>query len=119
MEISLKHRALKVFARVLSNLLRRISTDLYLRIAIGFRTELDTVLEVPTSNGPLLFQCASHTAHTRARQLHDREPDTLRWIEGFEPGSVFWDIGSKFTFGLRAMPVPAPWQWPPGSCRTR
>ena len=107
MEISLKHRALKVLTRVLSNLLRRISTDLYLRIAIGFRTELDTVLEVPTPNGPLLFQCASHTVHTRARQLHHREPDTLRWIEGFEPGSVFWDIGSNIgVFSLYAAHVP-------------
>ena len=53
------------------------------------------------------FNAQAIPSHTRARQLHHREPDTLRWIESFEPGSVFWDIGSNIgVFSLYAAHVP-------------
>ncbi len=31
----------------------------------------------------------------RAKSFATKEPETLEWIEGFEDGSVFWDIGAN------------------------
>ena len=31
----------------------------------------------------------------RVETLRTKEPDTIAWIDGFEPNSVFWDVGAN------------------------
>ena len=31
----------------------------------------------------------------RAKTFATKEPETLNWIKGFHPGSIFWDIGAN------------------------
>ena len=45
--------------------------------------------------GEIKFLCPSEMAVHRARTATTREPDTIAWIDGFEPGSVLWDIGAN------------------------
>lgn len=70
------------------------------QIAPGDRAKLATKLakvpmEVPCRDGELRFLNVSTKACHRARDLHSTEPDSLRWIDRMEPGSVFWDIGAN------------------------
>jgi FkbM family methyltransferase len=40
----------------------------------------------------------------RAKSVMTKEPDTIRWIDGFEPSDVFWDVGANVgVFGLYAV----------------
>lgn len=45
--------------------------------------------------GAIRFLCPSEMAVQRARTVTTREPDTIAWIDGFERGSVLWDIGAN------------------------
>jgi hypothetical protein len=53
------------------------------------------VHKVDTSNGQLLFYMFGDTSEFRVRTFFTKEPETLRWIEDFKPGDIFWDIGAK------------------------
>jgi len=50
---------------------------------------------VETKYGELRLQCPSRTAEFRARTFHEKEPETLEWIDSLSPGEVFWDIGAN------------------------
>lgn len=41
------------------------------------------------------FKVTSKTTHKRAVTLLSKEPSTIEWIDSFEPGSVFWDVGAN------------------------
>lgn len=41
------------------------------------------------------FYCPRPVDVWRAYTLYEKEPETLEWIDGFEPNSVFWDIGAN------------------------
>lgn len=51
------------------------------------------VIETPA--GPLSFVLIGRTAAGRARTVLTKQPATIRWIDGFRAGSVFWDIGAN------------------------
>lgn len=42
-----------------------------------------------------LFHCPNILTRWRAHTLFTKEPDTIAWINGFEPGSVLYDIGAN------------------------
>jgi len=50
---------------------------------------------VETGHGPLTFVSTHARALEAPRNFHVAEPETLDWIDGFAPGSVFWDIGAN------------------------
>ncbi len=50
---------------------------------------------VETRHGPLTFVSTQARALEAPRNFHVAEPETLEWIDGFTPGSVFWDIGAN------------------------
>jgi FkbM family methyltransferase len=50
---------------------------------------------VETRYGPLTFVSTHARALEAPRNFHVAEPETLEWIDGFAPGSVFWDIGAN------------------------
>lgn len=41
------------------------------------------------------FASPNSIAEYRIRTFSTKEPDTLRWIENFDPGSIFWDVGAN------------------------
>lgn len=43
----------------------------------------------------MTFSTPNPLAKWRAETLASKEPETLRWIEGFPQGAVFWDIGAN------------------------
>jgi FkbM family methyltransferase len=55
---------------------------------------VEETMAVPTPRGPLSFVLLG-SAGGRAMTLLTKQPATIAWIEGFTPGSVFWDVGAN------------------------
>jgi len=56
----------------------------------------DDLAEIDTRLGKLrLRQLRSAFTASAVERFHTDEPETLAWIDGFEPGAVFWDIGAS------------------------
>lgn len=53
------------------------------------------VQKIDTPSGSLSFWCPSETSWWRAKTLLTKEPETIEWIDGFDDGDVFWDIGAN------------------------
>jgi FkbM family methyltransferase len=43
----------------------------------------------------IAFDCPTDIAFNRAKWLLMKEPGTISWIDSFDRGSVFWDIGAN------------------------
>ena len=60
---------------------------------------VDALLAAPvttqTKHGPIHFINHGLGSCKRAERLLHKEPDSLKWIDAMEPGSVFWDIGAN------------------------
>ncbi len=56
---------------------------------------IDTTLPVDTPKGTLSFVLLGKTSAGRAVTMLTRQPATIEWIDSFQPGSVFWDIGAS------------------------
>lgn len=50
---------------------------------------------VPLPDGQILFHTPSPVLIWRAQSLLTKEVDTTAWIDGFEKGAVFWDVGAN------------------------
>jgi FkbM family methyltransferase len=61
------------------------------------------VSQVEVPGGTLRFITPSPLLLERARSVLSKEPDTIDWIERFDPSDVFWDVGANVgTFSLYA-----------------
>jgi FkbM family methyltransferase len=56
---------------------------------------IDSTLAVETPKGPLSFVLLGKTSAGRAMTVLTKQPATIEWIDSFQPGSVFWDIGAS------------------------
>ena len=56
---------------------------------------VETTLPVETPKGTLSFVLLGKTSAGRAMSLLTKQPATIQWIDSFEPGSVFWDVGAS------------------------
>jgi FkbM family methyltransferase len=56
---------------------------------------IDSTLSVATPKGMLSFVLLGKTSAGRAMTVLTKQPATIAWIDSFEPGSVFWDIGAS------------------------
>jgi FkbM family methyltransferase len=56
---------------------------------------IDTTLAIDTPKGGLSFVLLGKTSGGRAMSALTKQPATIEWIDSFEPGSVFWDIGAN------------------------
>jgi hypothetical protein len=43
----------------------------------------------------LKFYCPTFTEMWRAETIRTKEPETIKWIDGFQPNSVLWDFGAN------------------------
>ena len=83
--------------RIVWKLLPRIARTrvgkLILQAITRFTIESTTATRV---NGHEFVLCAANPRTTsRLRTFATKEPDTLKWIDSFENGSVLWDIGAN------------------------
>ena len=48
-----------------------------------------------TKVGDVKFWCPNEITWWRAETLLTKEPETIEWIDGFNPGDVYWDVGGN------------------------
>jgi FkbM family methyltransferase len=70
---------------------RERSGDVAARVAEA----MAPVIDASTPHGTIHFFCPGSMPAYRAHTLLTKEPETLRWIDGFETTDVFWDIGAN------------------------
>lgn len=56
---------------------------------------MDRIVTVEAPSGAVLFNCPSQISFQRATHLLKKEPGTIAWIDGFNPGERLWDIGAN------------------------
>ena len=56
---------------------------------------MEQTLSVQHKAEQLVFSTPNKLARYRAITFSDKEPETLEWIDGFNPDSVLWDIGAN------------------------
>jgi FkbM family methyltransferase len=71
---------------------RRIASE---ALSIGDEVLYETIESVHTARGTMVFYCLGDLAQRRARTVLTKEPETIEWIDGFEEGDTFWDIGAN------------------------
>ena len=57
--------------------------------------DLIPIVEQQTPNGTLRFFCPGRKPNQRVGRLLSEEPETICWIDSFDDGKVFWDIGAN------------------------
>lgn len=65
------------------------------RKATAMMNLLKRPLAVRTPAGTLSFVPLGSVAAGRGLSIMTKQPDTIAWIDRFEPGSVFWDVGAN------------------------
>jgi FkbM family methyltransferase len=63
--------------------------------AQGVASLLEVIEHVRTSRGHIALYCIGDLALWRARTLLTKEPETIEWIDTFQEGEVFWDVGAN------------------------
>jgi hypothetical protein len=53
------------------------------------------ISELRLPKRPLRFMTSTPLLQTRANSILLKEPDTIQWIDRFEPSDVFWDVGAN------------------------
>lgn len=63
---------------------------------INENIERDSIKTVTTDRGELRFNhLASAYVASGIERFHDDEPETLQWINSFQDGDIFWDVGAN------------------------
>lgn len=57
--------------------------------------KLDPYMSVDSAAGPVQYSTPNSAAAWRVKTMFTKEPDTIEWIAGFEPGAVFVDVGAN------------------------
>jgi FkbM family methyltransferase len=71
---------------------RRITSE---ALSLGDEVLYQTIEPVNTARGAMVFYCLGDLAQWRARTLLTKEPETIEWIDSFDDGDTFWDIGAN------------------------
>ena len=83
----------RIVWRLLPQIARTRAGRLILQTITRFTIESTTRTQV---NGHEFVLCAANPRlDVRTRTFATKEPETLKWIDGFEHGSVLWDIGAN------------------------
>lgn len=95
MSFSLKHKAFRAGLATVERVTRVFSDDLYYRLAADLVENINLTYPLAVGEDTILFHCDSDTVRIRARRALTKEPDTIAWIDTFQPGEVFWDVGAN------------------------
>ena len=86
--------AVKSFSRNLVALTERSKMGRYLLDQI-VNSAMGQIVEVRHQGINLTFSCPNSLNRWRATTFSTKEPESLEWIDSFEEGAVFWDIGAN------------------------
>jgi FkbM family methyltransferase len=92
---------MRMIDRFVSGVARRVGTWPLMAVGPRYRAEVlenvsDAMIHVtPVPGGKIEFFAPTPLLQWRADSVLSKEPDTIRWIDGFEEGAVFWDIGAN------------------------
>lgn len=62
---------------------------------LGEYEKLDPCMSVDSPAGPVQYSTPNSMTAWRVQSLFKKEPDTIDWIAGFEPGAVLIDVGAN------------------------
>ena len=62
---------------------------------IIFRSAFNNTIKICHKEVSLIFSVPNNWALSRATTFSSKEPDTLNWIDSFDPDVVFWDVGAN------------------------
>ncbi|GAB4137832.1 MAG: FkbM family methyltransferase [Planctomycetaceae bacterium] len=66
-----------------------------LSLTIEEYEQIQPIVTVPYSGGEAIFYTPNRKAVWRARTLDSKEPETVAWMNSFEPGEVLVDVGAN------------------------
>jgi len=95
MKRSAKESVLEFFSKILKSSFYALGTPNGNLISAHVAEKLVPIVSAPTPVGMIKFFCPAPLPEWRARTLLTKEPETLQWIDQFEKGDVFWDIGAN------------------------
>ena len=86
-----------VIKSILGNLIDKTKSTkamsfIYERVFLRRWESFETVCHKGTN---LVFANPNQITHYRIATFETKEPETLEWIDGFENGEMFWDIGAN------------------------
>jgi len=85
----------QVFRAPFSVLPKTVRRKLIPVIEEAFGARIHEIVEVATSAGVLKFYGLSPIVRYRIDSFHEKEPETLAWIDEFGSDDVMWDIGAN------------------------
>ncbi len=59
------------------------------------KQSFNAITEVEHGDVRIKFSTPNGWARSRAKTFSDKEPETLEWIDSFQPGTILWDIGGN------------------------
>jgi len=92
---------MRVIDRIVSGVARRVGTWPLMAVGPKHRAQVlenvsDAMIQVSdVPGGSIRFFAPTPLLQWRAASVLSKEPDTIRWIDTFAPGDIFWDIGAN------------------------
>jgi FkbM family methyltransferase len=90
---NLKRLISRTAEQIASLPMKAIGPHLRTNILDHLTEEAVTVVKIPGNQ--IRFYAPSPLLMARASSVLSKEADTIQWIDGFEEGTVFWDIGAN------------------------
>lgn len=81
--------------RTFENVVRLAGRKAYWKLMPRLLEELDVVYTVRAEPRDIKIYCGGEVARYRAETYFTKEPDTIRWINGFGPNDVLLDVGAN------------------------
>lgn len=57
--------------------------------------QISPVYRVKNGDDVFLFHCPNNLTRWRAQTMFTKEPDTIQWIDSFQSGEIFFDVGAN------------------------
>lgn len=93
--MSFKRKLFDLATALLRLMIRLFGKKNQAKLASHLVEQLVPTVGTQTKHGEIRFYCPGGLLAWRAETLLTKEPETLEWIDGFDQGSVIWDIGAN------------------------
>jgi FkbM family methyltransferase len=88
----LSRKVAKVGARAV---VKGLNLDVANRLTCNLVEEISPIYHLRTPSGEFRLHCPNALTHWRAKTFLTKETETIEWIETFQPGELFFDIGAN------------------------
>ena len=93
--MGMKRSILDIATRLLKSTIKIASFGHSSRVFSHLSEQLIPTKIVDSGSGKLKFFCPNLVTDWRASTLMTKEPETIEWINGFNAGDTYWDIGAN------------------------